>query len=111
MSKYTIRLNYRKATQQADRLDEIASRINNMANNEFEDTLNGIAAAWKGENSKEYLRKARNLKGSINNSASNLKSIADEIRRKAYRVYLAELDAMKIARERSDGNDGGGGSW
>lgn len=110
-TKYTIRLNYSRAKGQADRLDEIASQIESMADNEYEDTLNGIAGAWKGDNSNEYLRKARELKNRINDTAGHLHSIAEEIRRKAYRIYQAEMRALEIANQRSysSGSGTGGG--
>lgn len=112
MSKYTIRLNYNRATGQADRLDTIADQIRNMAQKEYEDTLNGIANAWKGENANEYLRKARTLRDSIEATADDLGDIADEIRRKAYRIYQAEMAALEIATTRSySGGSGEGGGF
>ncbi len=109
-NRNTIRLNFNRAKQQADRLEEIGNEIKRMASRDYEDTLNGISTAWKGENANAYLAKARVLQGNINSTGNDLIAVANEIRRKAQRVYNAEMEALRIAEQREfSGPFGGGG--
>ena len=101
MSKKTIKLNYEKAIRQAERLETMGNEMSSMANDEYENTLNGIAAAWNGDNSAAYLEKARQLKDKIITTAKNLQLIADEIRRKAKRIFDAEMAALELAESRT----------
>lgn len=109
-NRNTIRLNFNRAKQQADRLEEIGNEIRRMANKDYEDTLNGISAAWKGENANAYLSKARNLQNNIIGTGDDLIAVANEIRRKAQRVYNAEMEALRIAEQRNFSGPFGGGS-
>lgn len=110
-NRNTIKLNFNRAKQQADRLEEIGNEIKRMANRDYEDTLNGISVAWKGENANAYLSKARVLQNNIAGTGDDLIAVANEIRRKAQRVYNAEMEALKIAEQREFfGTFGGGGA-
>ncbi len=113
MSRREIKLNYEKAIRQAERLETIGREVNNMANNDYENTLNGIAASWTGENSAAYLNKAKQLKEKMITTGKNLLLVAEEIRRKARRIFDAEMAALELAESRTyagGGSGGGGGS-
>ncbi|MBR3307991.1 MAG: hypothetical protein IKI75_12160 [Lachnospiraceae bacterium] len=100
MGDQAIRLNYQKAMGQADKLTTIGQDIKNMADRDYEETIDGISTAWKGENADSYLSKAKELQGRMNATGQNLIDIADEIRRKARAIYDAEMEALRIAEER-----------
>ena len=100
MSEQSIRLNYQRAIVQADKLTEIGRSIKYMADRDYEDAINGISSAWKGENANTYISKARALQGKIKATGQSLINTADEMRRKAQIIRDAELDALRIAQER-----------
>ena len=79
MSRREIKLNYEKAIRQAERLETIGREVNNMANNDYENTLNGIAASWTGENSAAYLNKAKQLKEKMITTGKNLLLVAEDL--------------------------------
>lgn len=96
----SIEFNFRKAVSQADRLDQTADRLNRLANNQFGNTLQGLAASWKGENASMYLDKGDRLQGQMDGTAKELHRIASDIRRIAKRMYDAEMEALRIAQKR-----------
>lgn len=96
-----IYFNYNKAIAQANRLDGIASKMQNAANREMEGILNDVSRAWKSDSAPLYIKKGQKVRGDIRTSAKNLKQIANTIRTIAKRVRDAELDAWRIAHERT----------
>lgn len=100
MSRASIEFDFRKAKQQAVRLDAAAEQLRRIANNNFQDTLQGISASWTGENSRHYLDKGMKLKNQMAQTARKLNGIASEIRTAAQRIYFAEMEALRIAEER-----------
>lgn len=99
-SRSEIRFNFRQALNQADKLDAVADRLGNISKNSMEQSMQGLAAAWKGENAAAFLKKEDILKRDIKETAANIRDIADDIRRIAKRVYDAEMEALRIASER-----------
>lgn len=100
-SIYEIEMNFAKAKRQADDLDNVARKIENMLNNEYEPCMNGISANWKGENANAYIKKGNALKTKIEKSASNLKKVANTIRVIAKNTYDAEKAAYELALART----------
>lgn len=96
-----IKLNYREAIQQADELDTLASKVRSTANDKVEQSMQLLSSGWKGNNATEFLRKYGELKQQIMDSAKELNSIADDIRRTAKIVYNAEMTALQIAQTRT----------
>ncbi len=101
LTEATIRMNYQKAMQQAQRLEEIANDMQSLSSNDFGGTLQDIAASWKGENASEYLRKGGMLQGDMEETSRTLSDIAIEIRRKAKAIRDAEMAALQIATKRN----------
>lgn len=100
MSRASIEFDFRKAKQQAGKLDDAAEQIRRIANNNFQDTLQSISVSWTGENSRQYLNKGVALKNQMIQTARKLNGIASEIRTAAQRIYSAEMAALRIAEER-----------
>lgn len=96
-----IKMNYREAIQQADELDALASKVRSTANDKVEQSMQLLSSGWKGSNASEFLRKYGELKQQILDSAKELNSIADDIRRTARIVYNAEMAALQIAQTRT----------
>ena len=97
-----INMNYREAMQQARDLDTLAGRIRSTANQKVEESMQLLSSGWKGNNATEFLRKYSELKRQILESAEELRSIADDIRRAAKIIYNAEMEALRIAQSKSN---------
>lgn len=101
LTKAAIMVNFKKAMQQADELDEIANSLSRSAKSELEGTLQSVSANWKGENAERYLTKGDNLQGKIYSSAKSLHGIAADIRKVARKIYDAEMRALAVAETRN----------
>ena len=97
----SIEFDYIRAKQQADQLDTIAKGLNKLAQEQYDDTLRGIAANWQGESAESYVGKGNILKENIVGSSKELHKIADDIRIIAKRIYDAEMAARARARRRN----------
>jgi len=95
-----IKMNYQEAIRQAKELDTLAGKVRSTANQKVEQSMQVLASGWKGSNASEFLRKYGELKQQILDSADELNSIADDIRRTAQIVYNAEMEALRIAQTR-----------
>jgi len=98
---YEIRMNFRVANEMADRLQALAARLGNIANDQFYGTLRGISNNWKGENAEAYTRKGERLRGKMTGTANDLNKAADTIRTIARNTYNAEMRAWRIAQTRN----------
>ena len=99
-SKYEIEMDFKAALRQADKIDNIASKLSRTANSDYQNTLQGISSAWKGDNANIYINKSSVLVGRMSNTASRLNEAADTIRRIAKNIYDAEMRAWEIAQRR-----------
>lgn len=96
-----IYFNYNKAISQAKELEEISKKMKNTANNTMEDILNDVHAAWKSDSTPMYIKKGQKVENDIRITSTNLNQIAQAIRTIARRVRDAELEAWRIANERT----------
>lgn len=99
-SKYEIEMDFEEAKAQAQKLDDAADSLSQISSVKFETTLENIAASWRGESANLYLQKGEMLQGQMNGTASELRSIAAEIRRIAKKIYDAEMENYRRAKRR-----------
>lgn len=99
-TKASIYFNFKKAMDQADQIDNVANNLSRLSRDRFSSTMQGISANWKGNNASLYLNKGEKLQHNMNGSASELHSIASDIRTVARRLYQAEMAALEIAQKR-----------
>lgn len=97
----SIKMDFQEALRDADRVESIANRMQNLADGAFEDSMAGLASAWTGENSTQFLRKEGQIQKEIRTNARTLQSIAEDIRTVARQVYEAERRAYYIALRRN----------
>lgn len=109
-SESEISLDFKQSIKRAEELENVASDMRKLANDELGNTLNELSAAWRGEAAGSFMNKGAILQEKINKSASNLQNIAATIRSVAKRTYDAEMRALQIARERTYGGGGANGS-
>lgn len=108
MSFATINMNYRKAIEKANQLEEIANSIKNMADRQLGMSLQEVSNCWKGDSANEFIRKGSGLQQQIYNTARQLKNTAATIRNIAERTRRAELRAEELAKQRIYGDSSGG---
>lgn len=94
--KAEIDIDFKRAIEQADELDELSGRICDIGSVKLDETLTLISRSWKGQNSMDYLRKAGMLKDRMYESADILKGTADLIRNTAQLIYAAEMAAISL---------------
>ena len=114
MTYSEIQFNYSQAIKQASTLESIAKGLDKRANNDLSGILNNVNSAWKSDSAPAYISKGNKVKTDILTTAKNLRAIASSIRTIAKNVRDAELEALRIAQERSSaaaGGGGGGTSW
>ena len=99
-SEYTIKFNYDKAIKQADQLIDIAKEIKKSANSKMEPSIQTIDKNWDGESSKKFVNKSKKLQSNIVESAGSIEAVAASIKTMAKNIYDAEMEALRIARER-----------
>ena len=101
LSKATIIFNYRKALEQASKLEDAAAKYQNLADGAFENTLNTISADWEGDNASLYRQKGEQLREKMTGTAGSLKAAAATIRVIAKNIYDAEMRNWEIAHRRT----------
>ena len=100
-TSYQIWMDYQNATNQANRLDEIANKIENTSQKDLMGNLNQLAANWKSDSSNQYRRKGQNISNNLTSIAKNVRTTANTIRTMAKNTYDAEMQALSIANTRT----------
>lgn len=101
MTRSEILFNYRQAIRQAEKIDDIADKIERLATVKLDNTVGSLRNNWNSDSSQRYYSKAGQVQGDINNNAKNLRRVASSIRSTAEAIKRAELRALEIARARS----------
>lgn len=99
-SEWEIRCDFQNAINKAAELEGVASNLRSLANNDLEQSLQTLSNAWKGEAATAYIGKGNRLQERIVANAGKLDRTAQTIRTTAKRTYDAEMEALRIARER-----------
>lgn len=96
--KDEIDIDFKKAIDQADELDDLSGMICDIGSIKMDEALSIITRSWKGQNSSDYARKARMFKNRMFETADILKGTAQLIRSTAQLIYTAEMAAIDICR-------------
>ena len=99
-SEYSIKFNYDKAIKQAGELADIAKEIRKVANDKMETSIQTVDKNWDGASSKKFVNKSKQLKSKVVDSADDIDKIASSIKTMAKKIYDAEMEALRIAKER-----------
>lgn len=97
MAKSTsdIYMNYREMEKKASRLEELASELRSVAENQvayYGENRN----AWRGDSGDECRKKVTKLKNNINKRAAELQRAAVLLRRTAQRQYKLEMQLAQM---------------
>ncbi len=101
MGRIEILFNYRQAIRQAEKLENLSSRLKKLARDKLSDTMGKLQNCWQSDHSNEYLRKVDLVRAELNETAARMESVAHAIRETAEAVKNAELRALEIARKRT----------
>ena len=101
MTDAAIKLNYNKAKQAANDLEEVADRLSRLANNTMDDAMQTVSTGWKGDNASSFLRKANVIQDEIADVAKEVLARATETKNAAKKIYDAEMANLKIAQQRN----------
>lgn len=101
MTKNEILFNYRKAIRQAERLEEIAGKIEHLSKVEMAGTIGTLKDAWKSDNSHLFYSRMGKVQDEIRGDAASIIKVARSIRTTAESIKRAELRALEIAKTRT----------
>lgn len=100
MSEASIAFDFQVAKRQAEEIDAIADKLSNLSSKNFENTMLTLSNNWKGSSADSYLNKCTSLQTVMNTTTSNMHTVAANIRAVAQKIYDAEMENLRIARER-----------
>ncbi|MCI8515291.1 MAG: hypothetical protein HFG75_00155 [Hungatella sp.] len=101
MTKTEILFNYKQAIRQAEKLESIGRKLEQLAKDRLADTIGQLKSVWQSDSSPEYYSKAGKVQEEIGTTAASVKKIAQAIRTTAEAVKEAELRALEIAESRT----------
>lgn len=96
-----IKFDFQQANRQADALDEIAGRLDDLANKKVAAAREELPAYWEGVSAVAFQSKQMDLEEEIRSSATKLRGEADKVRKVAKIIYDAEMHAYDIATRRT----------
>ena len=100
MDNSAIALNYEKAINYANELAGIADLLKNDVSQSINEAKTITSSSWDGQNSIKYVNKVSLVNAKNKASAIELETLASTIRAAAQRVYEAEMEALRIEKER-----------
>lgn len=95
-----IRMNFKNAINQANKLEEAASSIEKITKVELVESTNEIFKYWKGNSSIKYHNKSQKAVERLLIIAKKLKQTAKIIKEIAETTYKAEMRALELAQKR-----------
>ncbi len=95
-SEAEIYLDFYKAKAQADKLDDLVNKLNNIYQNEMQ-CLQGVSRDWTGDNASAYIAKATKVCDELKKIINQLKQSSNALRTAASKMLKTELNAAVIA--------------
>lgn len=95
-SKAEIEMDFSRAINQAQELEEVAGELTSIATSNVDEMLDLLRGSWKGDNSELFLKSGRLISSDILATADDLMKVARNIRATAGIVYKAEKAALQI---------------
>ena len=95
-SKQKIIMDFKRAKEAAAKLDGVADELTRTADGELQPAMDELSA-WECTASNTFRSKEEQLRSNIKQQVSALRTLADNIRSDAYRIYQAEMRAYELA--------------
>ncbi|HCM91469.1 MAG TPA: hypothetical protein DIS78_02725 [Lachnospiraceae bacterium] len=92
--KTKIDIEFKRAIEQADELDELSGKLCAIGSVRMDEALTLLNRSYKGQNASRYMDKANRLRERVYDSAEILKGTASMIRMAATIIYEAEMTAL-----------------
>lgn len=93
-----IFIDFNGAKREADAIEELAFQMRSSVAVGFKDRMEEVAGSWKGENASAFLQKGEKMQERLYQTAEDIETVAECIRRTARALYEAEKKAEEIAR-------------
>lgn len=100
-TRWQIEFDFEQAKRQAQKLDDVADRLEDLARKKVETARQELPSYWEGNSARAFQGKQQELEDAILKSAEELHGEAEKIRAIALSIYRAEMRALEIARRRS----------
>lgn len=91
-----IEIDYNDTLKKADRLEELAKRLNEIAKSKMAGIQSGISRNWKGSAAELYRKKTATLARQLTSQAKSIRSTANSIRSAAEEYRRLERLANSI---------------
>ena len=86
------------ALQQASRLEDLASELENRSLHRMETVQQTLRKNWKGDSASVFLDRLNQTSSMLERRAAELRSTAASVRATAWRIWEMEQENMRIAR-------------
>lgn len=96
-----LEFDFNKANAQIQELEEIASEIDRLADTDYENLMQQMRSAWKGNAADAYIRKASQVQERIKKTSRDVKKTSEVYANAVKRVQAAEEKVKEIAKGRS----------
>ena len=100
-SSQQIWMSFKGAQDQANRMDEIAKKLESAAQKNLMGEMNRLAPKWKSDSSNQFRKKGQNVSNNLVATAKNIRNTASTIRTIAKNTYDAEMEALRLAQARN----------
>ncbi|MGN0390993.1 MAG: hypothetical protein ACI4L2_09300 [Wujia sp.] len=91
-----IRINYKKAIEKSEELEQVANKLESMISDKFEAALSIITNNWEGKNADMFIIKCKKEISKLYIVIDNFRNSAKIIRSIAEEYKLAEINAIEI---------------
>lgn len=95
-SKEEIEIEFTRANDQAEELEQIALELSNIAKSDVENAMVMLSGNYRGDNGRLFVAKGKTLTHEIYETADDLLKVAKSIRETADIIYRAEKMAINI---------------
>ncbi len=95
-SSREIYIDYKRAREAAEELEEIAEKTEKLANGSLRNIGAELSSGWKCDAASVFLEKQEQTGAGIRQTAAGIRGIARDIRAEAYRYYMEEMRAIEI---------------
>ncbi|HWQ79796.1 MAG TPA: WXG100 family type VII secretion target [Anaerovoracaceae bacterium] len=95
-----MNFNYNQAINQAKQLEGVANEMLNVANKQFQTTVDSIQDSWEGKASQQFLSYCIATQEDIKKQARKLQDLAGRIREVARIIEEAEQRAKESQRRK-----------
>ncbi|MBQ4066291.1 MAG: WXG100 family type VII secretion target [Clostridia bacterium] len=96
-----ITIDFENTLRKANELEEQAQRLRRMTAGEYESTMQSLSNDWQSDNSGAFFAKGDRLRREIEQTATDIERVANNLRAVARRIYEAERQAEALAQQRT----------